>query len=127
MAKPAIMQKTVVAIFEDDVVNRFIYERLFVHRKDAIELYIFDHPEKGIEMARQKKFDVVFIEVHFWENFGGITILEDLRKILSPSLISVAMTSLLQKGDLEFLMSSGFTLCLEKPLVFTEADFERFF
>jgi CheY-like chemotaxis protein len=116
------MKKTVVAIFEDDVVNRFIYERLFTQRKENIELYIFDNPDKGIEVARKTPFDVVFIEIHFWENFGGIPILQKLKEILPPQLISVAMTALLQKGDLEFIMRSGFTLCVEKPMVFTEAD-----
>jgi CheY-like chemotaxis protein len=121
------MKRTVVAIFEDDVVNRFIYERLFTQRTEDIELHIFDDPEKGIEMARQRPFDVVFIEVHFWETFGGIGILQKLKEILSPAMISIAITALLQKGDLEYLMSSGFTLCLEKPLVFTEAYFDKFF
>lgn len=121
------MKKTVVAIFEDDVVNRFIYERLFTQRKEEIELYVFDDPDKGIEMAKTKNFDVVFIEVHFWENFGGISILQKLKSASSPQMISIAMTSLLQKGDLEHILSSGFTLCFEKPVVFTEADLYRFF
>ena len=56
------MKKTVVAIFEDDVVNRFIYEQLFTERKENSELYVFDNAEKGIEMARTISFDVVFIE-----------------------------------------------------------------
>jgi CheY-like chemotaxis protein len=121
------MKRTIVAIFEDDVVNRFIYERLFSKRKEDVELYIFDTPDKGIEMARAVPFDVVFIEVHFWETFGGVPILQKLKEILSPAMIAVAMTALLQKGDLEYLMSAGFTLCVEKPVVFTEADVDNFF
>lgn len=120
------MKKTVVAIFEDDIVNRFLYERLFTQRKDDIELYVFDNPEAGIEMAKTVNFDVVFIEIHFWEDFGGISILQKLKKVAPPQMISIAMTSLLQKGDLEFILASGFTLCFEKPVVFTEADLYKF-
>lgn len=121
------MKKTVVAIFEDDVVNRFIYERLFTDRRENTELYIFDNAEKGIEMARTIPFDVVFIELHFWRTFGGIAILKKLKEVCPPELIAIAMTALLQKGDLEFIMSSGFTLCVEKPILFKEADLNKYF
>jgi CheY-like chemotaxis protein len=121
------MKKTVVAIFEDDVVNRFIYEQLFTERKENSELYIFDNAEKGIEMARAIAFDVVFVELHFWTTFGGITILKKLKEVCSPGLISIAMTALLQKGDCEYAMSSGFTMCLEKPILFKEAGLHKYF
>jgi hypothetical protein len=121
------MKRTVVAIFEDDLVNRFIYERLLHHRKEDIELYIFDNPYTGIEMAKKIPFDIVFIEAHFWEAFGGISILQKLKDIPLLSMVAVAMTSLLQKGDLEHLTSSGFMYCLERRGAFTEADFARFF
>jgi CheY-like chemotaxis protein len=116
------MKKTTIAIFEDDVVNRFIYERLLNRRKDELQVHIFDTPEKGIALAREVTFDIVYIELHFWETFGGLAILKRLREICPKEMIAVAMTSLLQEGDLEYILAAGFNLCLEKPVVFSSMD-----
>ncbi|HEY0655674.1 MAG TPA: response regulator [Chryseosolibacter sp.] len=113
------MKKTLVAIFEDDLVNRYIYEKMFRQRED-ITLHIFDHPEKGIQAFKETPFDVIFIEAHFRENFGGIGILKQLKPLVGSHTVFIAMTSLLQKGDLERLMGAGFMMCLEKPIVFNE-------
>lgn len=117
--RPTFMKKTIVAIFEDDLVNRYIYEKMFRVRED-ITLHIFDHPAKGIEAFKETPFDVVFIEAHFRENFGGISILEQLKAISGNHTVFIAITSLLQKGDLEQLMEAGFMMCLEKPIVFND-------
>ena len=111
-----------IGIFEDDVVNRFIYERLFQDRKNDFEVHIFDSPEKGIAMAKEKNFDIVYIEIHFWENFGGISILKKLREFCPKEMIAVGVTSFLQKGDLEYILSCGFNMCIEKPNLFSGTD-----
>jgi CheY-like chemotaxis protein len=113
------MKKTLVAIFEDDLVNRYIYEKMFRIRED-ITLQVFDQPEKGIEAFTENSFDVVFIEAHFRENFGGIRILNKLAPLAATQTVFIAITSLLQKGDLERLMEAGFMMCLEKPIVFND-------
>jgi CheY-like chemotaxis protein len=114
-----IMKKTTVAIFEDDLVNRYIYEKMFKSRND-ITLFLLDNPRKGYEKLKDVPVDVIFIEAHFHENFGGIKILKELRTIVPESTVFIAITSLLQKGDLETLMAAGFMMCLEKPIVFNE-------
>jgi CheY-like chemotaxis protein len=114
-----VMKRTQVAIFEDDTVNRYIYERMFRDRED-ISLSVFDQTEAGIQKLKHTAFDVVFIEAHFRQNFGGIEILERLRSALPEPPICIAITSLLQKGDLERLMGAGFMMCLEKPIVFSD-------
>lgn len=113
------MKNTLVAIFEDDLVNRYIYEKMFRVREDIV-LHIFDHPEKGIDAFKETSFDVVFIEAHFRENFGGIAILNKLKPMAASHTVFIAISSLLQKGDLETLMAAGFMMCLEKPIDFTD-------
>jgi CheY-like chemotaxis protein len=117
--------KTTVAIFEDDAVNRFLYQRSLERLKHNVDYWIFDNPEKGIQFASQQAFNVIFIEVHFWENFGGIRILKKLQALCPPSTIFVAISSLLQDGDAEKLMAEGFTMCMEKPLAFNESMFRK--
>jgi len=112
------MKKTVVAIFEDERVDRFIYKRLLKNFGDKIDLHVFDNPEEGIAKAESTEFDVVFIDIHFWDNFGGIPILNKLKQASAHPFIAVAMTSLLQDGDLEHIIRAGFSICLEKPIAF---------
>jgi CheY-like chemotaxis protein len=114
-----IMKTTTVAIFEDDLVSRYIYDKMFKARED-ITLFLFDNPQKGYDKLKDTPVDVIFIEAHFHENFGGIKILENVRSLVSANTVFIAITSLLQKGDLETLMGAGFMMCLEKPIVFNE-------
>ena len=114
------MKNKLIAIFEDDQVNRFIYQRM-INKLDC-QVHIFDNPQAGIEQARSIPFDVVLIEIHFWKNFGGITILDRLKEVLPPTTSFIAMTSLLQEGDLEKVLISGFTMLVEKPVVFSKLN-----
>lgn len=112
-------KNTLVAIFEDDVVSRYIYEKTFSARPQ-VSVYIFDHADEGIAKLQSNPVDVIFIEAHFRQNFGGIEILNKLRSSLNTMPVCIAITSLLQKGDLEKLMGAGFLMCLEKPIPFDE-------
>jgi CheY-like chemotaxis protein len=113
------MKKLTVGIFEDDEVNRFIYRNILKSREENIEVHVFGDPEIGLEKAQVTPFDIVLIESHFWgRNFFGIYILNELRKVAPKEFTAIAITSLLQEGDVERLTRAGFTLCLEKPLSF---------
>lgn len=116
------MKKKVIAIFEDDPVNRFIYERTLRKRND-IEVHLFDNAESGIARAKEIQFDVIFIEMHFWGSFEGMSILNQLKAISGQSTVFVALTAFLQEGDLEYVFAAGFNMCLEKPVIFSEIDF----
>lgn len=110
-------RKTVVAIFEDDPVDIFLYRKLYAPMQDKVECLYFETLQDGLNMAEHVKFDVVVIDIHFWGNNMGIAILKKLREVCSNDLIAIAVTPFLQEGDLELIMSSGFTLCVEKPIV----------
>lgn len=110
------MKKLVVAIFESDEINRFIWTNL-VKVKENLEVHIFENPEQGLLAARTIDFDVVIIETHFWgQNFFGLSILKELKAVSRQFFVSIATTALLQEGDLEKTMAAGFTMCMEKPL-----------
>jgi CheY-like chemotaxis protein len=121
-AKIPKMKTTSIGVFEDDLVNRFLYDRMFQLKDGNLEWNIFDHPEKGYAHAIISPFNIVMIELHFWEDFGGIEILNRLKRICGPELISIAVTSLLQQGDVEKVLAAGFTMCVEKPVVLEAID-----
>ena len=117
------MKKITVGIFESDKVNRFIYEKTFDRHKDRVDLFLFDNPEKGLAAAKDIAFDIVFIDLHFWgEDFAGLSILHRLRATSSRDVFAIAMTSLLQEGDVERTMKAGFGLCLENPVALTKLE-----
>ena len=117
------MKKITVGIFESDKVNRFIYEKTFDRHSDRVEFYVFDNPEKGLEIAKTLDFDIVFIDLHFWgEDFSGITILNKLKAVSSKEMFAIAMTSFLQEGDIEKTMAAGFGLCLENPVALSKLE-----
>src|ERR1041384_6518768 len=106
------MKKLTVAVFEDDEVNRFIYKNILKSREDDIDVHVFADPESGLQKAQDTPFDIVLIETHFWgRNFFGIEILNELKKVSPKSFTAIAITSLLQEGDVERLTRGGFTLC----------------
>jgi len=111
------MKKITVGIFESDKVNRFIFERTLNKHKEKVTFHVFDNPEKGLAAAAALNLDIVFIDLHFWgEDFSGIGILEKLRAQSEKDIFAIAMTSLLQEGDIERTMAAGFGLCLENPV-----------
>jgi CheY-like chemotaxis protein len=117
LKKKFYMANTVIGVFVDDRMEQIIYERAFQRMEHRVEGHVFTSPEAGIEALKSIRFDVVFIEVHFWgENFGGISILHELQRVMNNRVIAIAVTPLLQEGDIEKIIRAGFALCIEKPM-----------
>jgi CheY-like chemotaxis protein len=108
---------TTIGVFVDDKIEQAIYERAFQKLEHKVQGYVFSSPEPGIEAAKNTPFDVVFIEMHFWgESFGGISVLDQIKKATGKNVIAIAITSLLQEGDVEKIIRGGFSMCIEKPV-----------
>jgi CheY-like chemotaxis protein len=115
-------KKSVIAIFENDSLNRFIYQRMLDLQKEKVTFYNFSSAEEGLEMAKQTAFDVAFIDLHLHgEQYSGIDLAKKL-KIISTKTILVGMTTLIHKGDIELTIAEGFAACREKPLPFYDID-----
>jgi CheY-like chemotaxis protein len=115
-------KKLVIAIFEEDPINRFIYQRMLHPHLEKASIYIFNSPEEGLEMAGTMNFDIAFIDMHLkGERFGGLSLSKQLKSVSNDTKL-VAMTTFIQYGDLEHVESNGFMKCLEKPLPFFDFD-----
>jgi CheY-like chemotaxis protein len=115
-------KKLSIAIFEEDPINRFIYQKMLQPHLDKASIYIFDRPEVGLELGETLNFDIAFIDMHLkGECFGGLSLSKKLKSISDDTKL-VAMTTLIQHGDLEQVASNGFMKCLEKPLPFFDFD-----
>lgn len=110
--------KLVIAVFENDDLNRFIYQRMFELQQDYITYFIFDNPEEGIARAQEIVLDVAFIDLHFrGEPFSGLAVANRLKAI-SGTIVLIAMTTLIQEGDWARAKQVGFKMILEKPVPF---------
>ncbi len=114
--------KKVIAVFESDAVNRFIYERMMTLRAEKVEFHAFAEAEEGLVVAKQVPIDLVFVDLHFQGKlYQGIELGKKIKAISGTTMV-VAMTTFIQKGDIERTIAEGFTTCLEKPLTFHELD-----
>ena len=115
-------KKSVIAVFENDALNRFIYQRMLALQEEKVVSYIFTSAEEGLEVAKEVPFDIAFIDLHFQGGqYKGIDVAKKLKTI-SDKTILVGMTTLIQKGDTELTIAEGFAACLEKPLPFYDID-----
>ncbi|MEQ1587950.1 MAG: response regulator [Cyclobacteriaceae bacterium] len=114
-------KKSVIAVFENDALNRFIYQRMLALQEEKVESYIFTSAEEGLEVAKHVSFDIAFIDLHFQGMHKGIEVARKLKTV-SDKTILVGMTTLIQKGDTELTTAEGFVACLEKPLPFYDVD-----
>lgn len=113
------MAKNVVGVFINDKVEHFIYEKNIERLGSKTECHFFSSFDHSKLLSEQYRFDVVVIDLHFsGENFGGISILKHLKNTTNRKMIAVAITPLIQKGDLEAIMDAGFSLCIEKPVTY---------
>lgn len=111
-------KKWVVAVFENDALNRFIYQRMLNLQSEVVTAYIFENPEAGVELAQSVKFDLAFIDLHLrGELFGGVSLATQLQSLVKDIRL-VAMTTLIQEADREQSQKEGFVALLEKPVPF---------
>jgi CheY-like chemotaxis protein len=110
--------KTRVGIFEDDKADQFLYQHLFEKMNPGLEGIFFKNIDEGIEAAMKGSFDVVIIDIHYYGDNVGLEILQKLKRASSREFIAIAVTPLLQEGDLERTLEAGFSICLEKPMAF---------
>jgi CheY-like chemotaxis protein len=113
------MPNSVVGVFVNDKVEHFIYAKNIERLGSRTECHFFTNLHDGVPSAIHHAFDVVVIDLHFsGENFGGISILKHLKDRSDKKMLAVAITPLLQKGDLETVMDAGFSFCIEKPVAY---------
>lgn len=115
-------KKLVIGVFENDSLNRFIYNRMVKLQPDLVDAHIFENHDEGVEKVQEIKPDILFVDLHMHgEHMGGIEWLKTMKLAL-PHTRFVAMTTLVQKDDREIAISAGFTLCIEKPLPFYDME-----
>lgn len=105
-----------VAVFERNIVDRFIYEKI-LRRADNTSYHFFGDLEKALLIGQDTPFDIVFVDVHFGGENRGLDLLPTLKKVCTHDAISIAVTPFLQQGDVKKILAAGFNLYIEKPIL----------
>lgn len=101
-------------VVDDDMLSR-----------SALSLYLkkinIDHDtaesgEKALELYREKKHDIVLLDIQLPE-MGGVELLKKIKKINKNTTV-FAITALAMKGDKERFLAEGFDRYYSKPLDF---------
>ena len=100
-------------IVEDNFVNEAVMAEFLK------PLCLTDHAPDGetaIQMARQKKYDVILMDINLGSGPDGIQTARVIREIEGyQSVPIIAVTGYALPGDRERLISQGLTLYLPKP------------
>jgi CheY-like chemotaxis protein len=117
-ASKNVTMKTGVGIFEDDKIDLFLYQQTLEKMNPMFDGIFLKNMEEGIEAASKGLFEILIVDVHFFGDNIGLDILQRLRRASPKEFIAIAVTPMLQEGDLERILAAGFNLCLEKPYAF---------
>jgi len=107
-----------IAIFEDNEIDRFIFESNLRLINIPVEFHIFNNPDEGIASAQRISFDLVIINIHFWGTEYGYIILEQFQKILAKRPRYIAVSAFVHEKDSINVQLRGFDAIVEKPLVY---------
>ncbi len=107
------MEKPTVLLVEDDRSSMDV-TRLFL--KDVCNVEIAYDGATAIQMAKEKKYPVILMDIGLGRNMNGIQATKEIRKIQGYENTPIgALTAYAMKGDKEEFLAAGCTDYLSKP------------
>ncbi|MDR1950053.1 MAG: response regulator [Spirochaetaceae bacterium] len=120
-AKAGVLKTIGVSILavDDNPVNLFVAKGLL--DRYGVEVDIAAGGAESIEMIKQKKYDIVFMD-HMMPDMDGIDTTREIRALGGPygDLIIVALTANAVSGVKEMFLAAGMNDFLSKPIIIEE-------
>ena len=100
---------------EDNQANLNLVNKI-LQQRPSYNLITAIHPEQGIELARQKKPDLILLDINL-PDMDGYQVMEKLKAMPETKSIPViAVTANAMSSDIEHSMSLGFRDYVTKPI-----------
>jgi CheY-like chemotaxis protein len=115
-----------IGVFESDLADQFLYKQAFLNRHDPVEFSFFKNLREATVVVADGQVDILIIELHYLSSNMGLDIVKKLREVAPFNFTAIAVTSLLQEGDLERIFKGGFHACVEKPFIFEQLALHNF-
>lgn len=103
-----------VLMAEDNSINRKLGALLF--KKHQLSLDLAEDGRQAVEMATQKEYDIIFMDIEM-PYLNGTEALKQIREKLGQKAPpTVALTAHAMEGQRETFLEQGFNEYLSKPL-----------
>lgn len=101
----------IILVVEDNKINQMITKKMLENKGILCE--IIDNGEESIEKCRDKKFDLILMDVHL-PGINGTIAAQEIRKFDSTTPI-IALTAISLNENRETLLSYGMNEVITKP------------
>jgi len=98
-----------------DLLSKFL-------KAKGYENVVTNDPREGLNLIKNEKYDVIFLDIHMPE-FSGLDIIQSLEteKILKDQKIVIFSAHNFTSNEIkELLMKDGIEACLKKPIQLNE-------
>lgn len=108
-----------ILVIEDNQINQMITKRMLENKEILCE--VIDNGEDAIEAVKNKKYDLVLMDIHL-PGINGTIATQEIRKFDTSTPI-IAMTAISLNENREMLLSFGMNDVITKP--FIPSDFYK--
>ncbi|WP_395050789.1 ATP-binding protein [Flavobacterium sp.] len=102
-----------ILVVEDNKINQMVSKKMLKNKGILCE--IIDNGERAIEIARNKKFDMILMDVHL-PGINGTIATQEIRKFDKKTPI-IALTAISLNENRDMLLSYGMNDVITKPFV----------
>jgi len=111
--KQVSVEKIDILYVEDDSDSRLIFKAIL---KDLCNIDFAESGDDAIEMAKNKEYSIIFMDINLGKGIDGIQTTKRLREIPDYKETPIfALTAFAMKGDREEFLEGGCTHYLSKP------------
>lgn len=113
--------KAKILSVDDNMVNNGVFYEFC--KRFGIEAMLADSGYKAIEMVKQHRYDIIFLD-QMMPGIDGVETLKEIRKLpnFAPETIMLAFTANAIRGNTELLMKEGFDDVIMKPIGIKELE-----
>jgi CheY-like chemotaxis protein len=115
-----------IGVFESDLADQFLYKQALLKRDEPVEFSFFKNVAQATKAVQDGHVHILIIELHYLGSNQGLDILKKLQAVAPFNFTAIAVTSLIQDGDLERIFKGGFHACVEKPFIFEQLALHNF-
>ena len=102
-----------ILVIEDNPINQMITKRMLENKEILCE--VIDNGEAAIEALKNKKYDLVLMDIHL-PGINGTIATKEIRKFDTSTPI-IAMTAISLNENREMLLSFGMNDVITKPFI----------
>ena len=120
-ASKQIDESATVLVVEDNLINQRLIQIML--QEKGIEVVTASNGVEAVEIASQRHFDIIFMDIDLPHKNGIVATKEIKRELpINRSTPIIALTAMAMQGDREMLLREGLDEYIAKPLTHVNLD-----